>query len=153
MSRVRIALGLLAIVALALIGSGCGDDDESGDSGGESLTKAEYVKEGNAICSAGTAEIAAAAQERGLGPSSTEAEVAAFATEVLIPSATDQVEQLRELTPPEGDEETVQEFLDASDEGIATLEEDPAAFGSGPDPFAEANKLLNDYGLTVCGAG
>ena len=52
MSRLHSAAALLAIVALAAFGAGCGDDEDSGDSGssGETLTKAEYLEQGNAIC-------------------------------------------------------------------------------------------------------
>ena len=156
MSRLRSVAAVLAVVALALIGAGCGDDDESGDSGssggGDTLTKEQFLTQGNAICAAGNAELEAEGETLGTAP--TPGEIEDFALEELVPNIQNQIDELRGLTPPEGDEEEVEAILAAAEEGVAAIEENPAsAFDDGgADPFAQANELAADYGLTVCGS-
>ena len=142
---------VVLLFALATLFAGCGDDEESGDSGdgGSAPTKAEFVKEGNAICEKGNAELDAATAN--FGPQTPPAEVDAFVTDTLVPNVQGQIDDLRELTPPAGDENTVDEMLDTAQDNLDTVEDDPASIRSG-DPFAEANQLLRDYGLTVCGS-
>ena len=52
----RLIALLAALGAVALIVAGCGSDSSTTDSTA-SLTKAEYLKQGNAICAAGNKEI------------------------------------------------------------------------------------------------
>ena len=156
MRRIRIAASLLAIVALGLFGAGCGDDDDSGDSGdsgGDALTKAEFVKQGNAICTEGNAEINEGFAA--LGPQPSEAKQQEFILDTLVPNAQGQLDQIGELTPPEGDEDEIDAILAAGEEGLTKVEEEPAAlYRSGSaDPFNEFSQLAGDYGLTVCAAG
>jgi len=148
-------LSLLAALALALVAAGCGSsDDSSTGSGGEALTKAEFIKQGNAICKKGNDELEA--KVTGAFKSQpTEAQIAKFSTEEATPIIEDEVSQLKDLSPPSGDEDTVSALFDAIDSGIAKVKEDPASIAKGNDAggnFAEANKLANDYGLTVCGS-
>jgi hypothetical protein len=164
------------VLALALIAAGCGDDDDetttaatttpttttagaTGATGatGEPLSHEEFVAQADAICEAGDEEIDSQAQEffpEGGSPGTAEEE--AFVSEVLVPNIQEQIDGIRALTPPEGDEDEVAAILDAAQDAIDQLEDDPSAItgaGSGPDPFAEANQLARDYGLKVCGQG
>jgi hypothetical protein len=162
-------------LAAGLIAAGCGDDDDdaattaatattsvgatgaTGAATGEPLAKEEFVAQADAICKESDREIDAEAQEffpQGGNPGAAEEE--AFVSEVLVPRVQEQIDGIRALTPPEGDEDEVTAILDAAQEGIDQLEQDPSAItgaGSGPDPFAEANRLARDYGLKVCGQG
>jgi len=166
---------LALALAAGLIAAGCGDDDDettttttssatttagaTGATGatGEPLSKEEFIAEADAICKAGDREIDSQAQEffpEGGSPGTAEEE--AFVTEVLVPGVQEELDGIGALTPPEGDEDEVAAILDAAQEAIDQLEEDPSALtgaGSGPDPFAEANQLATDYGLKVCGQG
>ena len=156
MSRFRGPAVVLAVVALALIGAGCGDDEKSGDSegsgGGSALTKEQFLEQGNAICAAGNAELEA--EGAGLGTAPTPGEIEDFALRELVPNIQNQLDELRTLTPPAGDEEQVEEILTAAEEGVAAIKEDPArAFDdAGADPFDTANQLAEDYGLVACGS-
>ena len=66
-----------------------------------------------------------------------------------------QLDQIRALGIPPGDEEQVNAILDAAQEAVDKLQADPSVVieQNTPDPFAEANKLAKDYGLSTCGNG
>lgn len=143
------ACGALALAALF---AGCGGGDDSSSS----LTKAEFVKKGNAICTAGNKEIEggfeAFAKEHHLSgkqaPSKAESKEAAET--ILIPAISKQIEKIRALGPPD---EEAEEVVESAEESLEKAEEDPVAFieGEGGDSFAETNKKARAYGLTVCG--
>ena len=156
MTRARTAAFLLAAVALALVAAGCGDDDDSGDSGDGSataLTKEEFLQQGNAICANGNAELDAVTAN--FGPGTSPAEIEAFVTDTLVPNVQGQIDDLSALTPPEGDEEEVEAILTAAEDALAEVEEVPSTVteDGGTDPFNEANRLAEDYGLVACGSG
>jgi hypothetical protein len=157
---------------MGAIAAGCGDDDgdptsiatsttttQAGDTGtavatGEPLSKEEFVAQADAICEAGDEDIGAAAEDLFSGGANPgQAEEEAFVTETLVPGVQDQIDQIRGLSPPEGDEEQIDAFLDAAQEGVDELEENPSLSGTSRDPLNEAAKLAREYGLQVCGQG
>jgi hypothetical protein len=158
------------VLAAGLIAAGCGDDDdepttaatttttEAGATGatgavsGEPLSHEEFVTQADAICKAGDKEIDSEAQQIFSGGEPSEAEQEQFVTETVIPNVQEQVDGIAALTPPGGEEEEVQAIVDAANDALAEIEQDPAAFVSGSNPFAEANRLARDYGLEVCGS-
>lgn len=154
MNKRFIAL-LAALAALALVVAGCGGGGSSTEST-SSLTKAEFVKQGNAICAKGSKEINEGfekfVEENGL--SKTKAPPKAVQEEavetVLIPKISKEIEDIRALGPPDEEAEAV---LDAAEEALEKGEEDPIAFlkEESAGPFAKANKLSREYGLTRCG--
>jgi hypothetical protein len=139
---------LAAVMAMGLIAAGCDDDDD----GGDALTKEEFVAQGNAICEKGNAEINAAADEAFSGKQPNPAAEEAFVTDTLVPSVQGQIDDIRDLGIPEGDEDTVNGFLDKAELILQDLKEDPASIDDG-DPFAPVNQELADYGLTTCAEG
>lgn len=154
MSKRFIAL-LAALAALALIVAGCGSSGSSTEST-SSLTKAEFVKKGNAICAKGSEEINEGFEEfvKENGLSKTKAPSKAVQEEavetVLIPKVSKEIESIRALGPPDEEAEAV---LDAAEEALEKGEEDPIQFlkEESTGPFAKANKLSREYGLTKCG--
>ena len=146
-----------ALAVLAMIVAGCGGDSDSTEST-SSLTKAEFVKQGNAICAKGEKEIEEGfeefAKENNLPENKqpSKAQLTEAVEEVVLPTVDEQVESIRDLgLPSEGGEEA-DEVLKAAEEAIEKGEEDPASLASEKaDPFAKANKLARDYGLTKCG--
>ncbi|HET8564898.1 MAG TPA: hypothetical protein VFL77_00315 [Solirubrobacterales bacterium] len=154
MSKRLFAL-LGALVALAIIVAGCGGGSDSTEST-SSLTKAEFVKKGNAICAKGNEEIEKGfekfGKEHGFSkekePSKAELEEAVET--VVIPSVSNEVESIRALGPPDEEAEAV---LDAAEGALEKGEEDPKLFlkEESAGPFAKANKLAREYGLTKCG--
>lgn len=153
MNKRFIAL-LAAFVALALIGAGCGSGSSTEST--SSLTKAEFVKQGNAICAKGSEEINEGFEEfvKENGLSKKKAPPKAVQEEavetVLIPKISKELESIRALGPPDEEAEAV---LDAAEEALEKGEEDPIQFvkEESTGPFAKANKLAREYGLTKCG--
>lgn len=154
MSKRLVAL-LAALVALALIVAGCGSGGGSTE-GTTALSKAEFVKQGNAICAKSSEEINEGfeefVKENGLSKNKTPSKaVQEEAVEtVLIPRVSKEVESVRALGPPDEEAEAV---LDAAEEALEKGEEDPIQFlkKESSGPFAKANKLAREYGLTKCG--
>jgi hypothetical protein len=167
----RITMLLALALATGLIAAGCGDDDDdtatttssptttagaTGATGatGEPLSKDEFITQADAICKAGDKKIDAAAQETFSGGQPSQAEQEQFVTEDVVPNIQEQIDGLRALTPPEGDEEEVSAILDSAQDAIDQTEADPGALTEGgDDPFSEANQLAEEYGLEVCGQG
>jgi hypothetical protein len=166
----RITTLLALALAAGLIAAGCGDDDDetttsstttttagaTGATGatGEPLSKDEFITQADAICEAGDKKIDAAAQETFSGGQPSQAEQEQFVTEDVVPNIQEQVDGLRALTPPEGDEDEVSAILDSAQDAIDQIESDPGTLtegANGDDPFSEANQLAKEYGLTVCG--
>ena len=141
-------LTYLGAVGAALLAIGCGGDDD----GGSSISKQEFLKQGNEICAKGNQELDQAANETFSGGPPSEEEVVTFVDDELLPNVEGQVSDLRDLGAPEGDEDEVNAILDAADQAIEAIGDDPAAAFRGDDPFAEANQLARDYGLVACGA-
>ena len=140
------------LFALAALFAGCGDDDsgDSGDSGStETLTKAEFIEQGNAICAEGNKKLDKLFPQAPGQPGTPAFDD--FAATKIIPNIEAQVRAIDELPAPEGDEEQVDAIISAADDALAKLDEDPSLIAG--DVFAEANRLASDYGLTVCGAG
>jgi hypothetical protein len=153
-----------AFAALAIIVAGCGGggggsgSTESSEST-SSLTKAEFVKQGNAICAKTEKEVeegvAKFAKERNFSEKSppTAKQIAELAEEVLVPKVRKQIDEIRALGIPSGDEKEVEAIFAVAEEALKETEEDPSVFGEGGvGPFAKANKLSREYGLTVCGS-
>jgi hypothetical protein len=152
-NRLASSLVVPTIVAVLAIG-GCGGGDDSSTTTGASgtaLTKEEFLEQGNAICAEGNKPIDAEIASLNTGQPLTDAQIQEFA-DVLIPSVQGQIDDIRALPPPEGDEDTVGKFLDTAQTELDRVKDDPSVLASdSQDPFEETNQLANDYGLTDCG--
>jgi hypothetical protein len=142
---------VVLLSALVLFAGACGDD-------GTRLSKAEFLKQGNATCKATNDKIDTASAKK--FPNQDEqpdpAKFKTFATETLIPDLRQEVDDLDDLKPPKDLQDDVDHLLsdvrDALDNVKEDVNEDTAAFlNSESDPFADAKKKANDIGLTVCG--
>ncbi len=149
---------IVAVVAVGLVAAGCGSSGDSTTDSTASLTKAEFIKQGNAICAAGNKEIDAGfeefAKEKNLSQNKepSEAQLEEAAETILLPSVAKQVEELRALGAPEGDEGEVDQLLTGVEEAMEEGEEDPVSLTQeGAGPFTEVNKEAQAYGLTACG--
>ncbi len=154
MSKRFIAL-LASLAALAILVAGCGGGGDSSEST-SSLTKAEFVKQGNAVCAKGNEEIQEGFEEFEKEHSSQKQPTKAQLTEaietIVLPAVRQQVEGVKDLGAPSGEEAKVEAITDAAEEAVEKGEEDPAALTTEKaDPFAKANELANEYGLTKCG--
>ena len=139
-------LSLFALLAATmLVAAGCGGDDSSEDA----PTKAEYITQADEICANDQEEIQTAAADVSGEPNDPATQE--VVTNDVLPIYQDQLEELRGLTPPEGEEDATAGIYDALEEALAAIEEDPAAIGD-PTTFADANEQAIDFGLEVCGA-
>jgi hypothetical protein len=148
-------LACAALAAGALAACGGGDDNKQQfgatvGSGPSTLTKDQFVQQANQICDQGNKELDTASQALGQNP--TADQISSFATDTVVPAVERQVSDIRALGAPAGDEEQVNALLDAAQADAEKVKSDPTVLANG-DPFADANKLADDYGLTSCGSG
>lgn len=167
------------VLALGLSMAACGSDDKTDDAGPgdstsapdtsdtpdapeetedtpdvpdvpdvpEGITKDAFIAAGNQICEAGNQAIEAAGQA--IDQTDPE-QIVPFLTTVLVPAVRAQIESLKALGYPEGDEDTLNAIYDDTEAALQAIEDDPEAAFAGPDPFADINQALSDYGLTTC---
>ncbi|HEX5988816.1 MAG TPA: hypothetical protein VFY75_01215 [Solirubrobacterales bacterium] len=142
---------LLLVLSLAVgaIALGCGD---SGDDSTASLTKAEYIKQANAICAKYTKQMAADflrfSKENRDQQNNLKVAKEGIA-EITVEPTKEEIEDLRALPVPSGEEEKVEALLVRREEALEKIEKEPLFKVSG-DPFEAFNKPLHDYGLTEC---
>lgn len=132
----------VAIVAGLLI-AGCGDDEDEG------LSKAEFLKQGNAICKKGDDAIDAAGTKAFGGEEPSKQELTEFAEQTIVPNVQREIDQLGELSPPEDDEAEVDSILTQAQSALDEIKAEPQLVATG-DPFADVNKKAKAYGLTAC---
>lgn len=127
-------------------GSNAGSDSTAGSST-EAISKAEFVAQGNALCTTLDAHLDPIGEAV-----ASEDDAIAFLADELVPGLRDTVSQIRALGFPAGDEELLASLMDDTEAVLTEIEADPATFAqTTDDPFAEINAQLITYGLTVCG--
>jgi hypothetical protein len=140
----RAALLLVAAVAVAI--GGCGDDDGAGST---RLSRDELIEQANAVCDAGNERIAAAFEEfEGGGPE----EVKAFFDDELLPTVLAQLDELRELQPPDDVAAELQALFDDVEAIVDDLASQSGEDLAEPaeDPFAGVNARFLELGLDAC---
>jgi hypothetical protein len=136
-----------ALAVLAPAGCGSGDGDQS---------RSDFVKDGNAICREAKADIRRAVRrgsvdQRGL-PAREFLERVALQT--LIPRLERQVQELRRLPVPPGDEGALRELFGSLQSALEQSKRRPFTFGpAGNSPYAKPDRLARAYGLTDCVSG
>jgi len=145
MNKPKFALAA-SLLAAAFFATGCGGGEDSSDE--PAPTKSAYITEGDAICTARQTEFEAIVKDLHNDVEAPESQAAI--TDEVVPLYRYQIEQLRALTPPEGDEEATTEIYDSVDQALDTIEVDPSALDDA-GTFEEANTLAVDYGFEACG--
>jgi hypothetical protein len=111
----------------ALVGAGCGGDD---DGGGDAVPAEDFAEEVNALCQERDAKAEAVFEELFNAESEEpSADQIHDVVEQFLPIARDYRDGVAEAGPPEGFEDEYEEYLDLMDELIDDLEEavdDPA---------------------------
>lgn len=151
-----------AMIAVGVLAAGCGSSSSTSTSRTATpagVTKAGFVAKANAICTKGNAQTqtATAAYVKkfrlGANATPTNAQVAKVADAVLIPGAQAEIDAIRALGAPSGDQQTVNALLAAVQQAVDKIKRDPASITHNPKLFAPANKLASAYGLKACAAG
>lgn len=134
---------LLSVTALFAVGCGGNDGSPSDE---PAPTKAAYIVKADAICTNANSDLDAIDTE-----TADTAESQAAVVEEMVAVSRDMVEQLRSLTPPEGDEEVTAAFFDSYEDFVDLGEEDPgtAAPSAVEEAIAELGALGSEYGRGV----
>lgn len=140
----RAVVAVAAILAVAVGVTGCGSSSKP------ALTKAEFLTKGNAICAAGNKTLESAQRALGEHPSNTQ--ITTYVTGTFVPSVQGQIDAIRALGAPSGEQATVTHMLDVAQEDLNKVKSNPALLGSGANPFANFAALAHPYGLTECAA-
>ena len=144
----RTPMGLIAVVAtlvLVLATAGCGSSSKSATAA--SLSKPQFLAQGNAICARGNQQLAAS--DKALGNQPSQAADRGFVTSSFAPNIQSQIDGLRALSAPSGDQASVSKMLDVAQTDLNKIKSNPALLASGAG-FAEFAKLAHPYGLTAC---
>jgi hypothetical protein len=170
--------GLLAVLGLLAL-AGCGGSGSAGTSAqtdaqsseqeaatkaqafAGTLTKAQFLKQANAICVKGTAAMSkgdAAFWSKHRSPGGkapSQALTNELQLKAILPVREKELRQIRALGLPRGDEQRVETILRAWREGVEKGKEEPSSLDSaGPEfAFYKAYSMGIDYGLEKCWLG
>lgn len=130
--------------------AGCGGDDES-----SSLSKAEFTKEADAICARQeekkNKDLIAAYKKYGEEGRKGKKAQADFILEAALPPIAQMTEELADLGAPSGEEDKVEAMVQALEEEIQNIEDDPIGTATGKvGDFDKANKLAKELNLKAC---
>ena len=147
-----IAVGsIVAVLAVGVAGCGGGDDTTEVETTA-ALSKSEFVTQANQICREGNMETDAAFENFDNETSKAEAET--VIEDTFVPSVQRQIDEIRDLGAPEGDEAKVDHMLDLAQADLDRVAEEPGIVldGEDVDQFADFAKIGHPYGLTECDA-
>jgi len=154
-----LAVGVAALTAVNGCGGGSGEDQASGEAQTATgpISKAAFIRKATAICDGltnGLLEKAERQEAEGITqPTGEEAEIEGVRT-VLVPSVEGEIDELRELGAPKGDEKKLNAFYSSLEEVMQGAEKNPQRFNSELSnferPYAEAEKLATAYGIPTC---
>jgi hypothetical protein len=152
MSSGRLLVLLCTVPLVVVLVAGCGGDTE--DSSAAPISKADFVKETEAICKKGQARLHAGFEalinEKEAHRSRLDEEEE-WVRKVIAPNITRETSEIRALGTPKGEEEKVGRLLAAIEAGLHNLEENPqSVLASSAKTFSKAIKLETAYGLEVC---
>lgn len=137
------ALALASVLLVAALVAGCGGSSKP------KVTKADFVAKANAVCAAGNARLEKAPHPNTEHPSP--AQIAAFVNAAFVPNIQYQINSIRALAPPTGEEAKVTHMLDVAQEGLDKVKANPQSLATpGEHPFGEFASLAHSYGLTQC---
>jgi hypothetical protein len=148
-----ITLGMLLALICALVGCGAG--------GGEStdvLTRAEFMKKAKVICTRGTDRIDAVYSkysQRAAKVANSEHFMNEAAAKIVIPVRREELRKLSALGLPAEGGRSIQEFLEALEEGIERGEENHPSVRAAGEPYAfeRAYELAGHHVLGSCFRG
>jgi hypothetical protein len=148
-------LALLAALIVGVCVAGCGSSSSTTNETTAAITKAEFVAKGNAVCVKGEkaqeAEINAYIKKNGLeNKKPSKAQEAELVETVLVPNVQGQIDGVKALGAPSGEEQQVNSALELSQQALDKVEANPElAFGK-ENVFAAAGKQLHAVGLKKC---
>lgn len=149
----------------ATAGKEAGGAGKEGKGGGNeapvhssSLSKEEFIAQAGAICTKEkTAGLEAMGeyvkQQPGVAGAAKIELIGEALQKVFLPAVQRQIDQIRALGAPEGEEAEVEAFLSALQEAVDQAGQGTPANGQFAKDFASSAELAHEYGLTACAYG
>jgi hypothetical protein len=156
-SRLTGVVGVAATLAAGLVATGCGGSSSSTakSTTAPALSKAQFLAQGNAICTQGQQKLGAAqkALEKAIGNHApTPAQTTAYVNAAFAPSIQSQIDGIRALGAPSGEQATITSMLDIAQTDLDHVKSNPTLLTGNSNPFANFAQLAHSYGLTACAA-
>jgi hypothetical protein len=147
------ATAIATALIVGLVAAGCGSSSSStkttGSTATTALTKTQFLARANAICTTGNNQIAAADAKLSKNP--TQAQITAVVKTTTAPSIQAQIDGIRALGAPSGDQATVTNMLNLAQADLNKVKSNPSLLATGgASPFADFAKVAHPYGLTAC---
>lgn|GEM_PF-1231580 len=159
MGNNRVAAAVLCFGAMTLLLLGCGSGGGSGSTG-DSPTKAQFASQADAICKQAKEKIVdtniARIRKAASDPKAREALEYKLVETVVAPALEGEVEQLRALGAPAGDNGRMERMLKLIEGAIAEAKSEPESYvagdtyRSGSEHFGKAHRLALSYGIHNC---
>jgi hypothetical protein len=147
-------LAVAAILSVGLVLVACGSSSNNSTSTTAALTKAQFLKKGNAICAKGNKVINTAGSKTFTKNKKPTAAQEQQFINVAIPTIQGEISGVNALGAPTGDSAKVNAIVNSAQSALNKVKQDHSLFFNNKgDPFAKSNKLTNAYGLTACGGG
>jgi hypothetical protein len=139
-------LAVAVVLAFGAIAAGCGDSNDDSSTSTAAISKADFQAKANQICKQGNDEVNAAGQKLG---NLNEAQLEQFASDTIVPNIQKQVDGVKALGAPAGEEAQVNQLITTVQGDIDELKADPSKIQDN-SLFAEANKQSRALGLDEC---
>lgn len=150
MSKRFIAL-LAGVVAIVAVLAGCGSSSDS-----SSLSKAEFIKQGDEICKSSSKQIETEAEEfaeeNNVDTSNpTKKQQEEVIEEIVAPGLRNEADELEALGTPKEDGDKAEAVLAALDSGVSEIEDEAGVVLGSSNPLEKASKLADEFGFKTCG--
>jgi ABC-type phosphate/phosphonate transport system substrate-binding protein len=147
-ARLTGAAVLAATLGVAVIATGCGSSKKSAST--PTITKAQLLAQGNAVCAEGNQKLAALqkALEKIRGKAPSESQIKAFVTAGYVPVIQGQIDKIKALGAPSGEAAKLTSMLTLAQASLDKVKADPRILGG--HPFAGFAREAHAYGLTSC---
>ncbi|HEY2571194.1 MAG TPA: hypothetical protein VGI27_06965, partial [Solirubrobacteraceae bacterium] len=129
-------------------GAGSSSSSSSAATSTPTISKSAFLAKANAICVKGNAASKLARVKLGASPS--EEQIVSFVRGTEVPAVQSQVDQIRALGAPAGDQATIKKMLDLAQQAVGRVKVVPTILTTGEDVFAPFAALAHPYGLTSC---
>jgi hypothetical protein len=146
-------LSLLCVAIALVFVAGCGEDAQEGSGSASTMSTAQFAKRASAICVETNKQLQTGIQRvyaqapRGSDLNSL---AAALVSRVIVPGMETEVADIRALGEPPGAGEPVEGMLSSIEKTLRGLQQKPRIVISTSKPFAAAERLGDEYGLTAC---
>ncbi|MGA8746320.1 MAG: hypothetical protein WB507_10705 [Solirubrobacterales bacterium] len=149
------ALPIGALLFAGLLVAGCGSSSGTTTTTA-AISKAEFVAKGNGICAVGNrkqeVEVMAFAKKHGISEKQepTKAQQSELVDAVFVPSVQSQIDSVKALGAPSGEEQQVTAALESAQEALNEVKAKPELAFTKPSPFKAAGEKLHALGLIQC---